>query len=587
MKPLLKIISATAGLFVLMVVVMFIFRICPPQGPWPMPPWCEGSAFSWVMPGSAETGKSESQGSLAGDGRQSSGEDSSSGSKTSSGDNSPSGTSTEEKNSTFPSVTKPAGPSSSKTAMVKVEIMTPYSTQDVFIEAGGQTQKLTRVNEIYAQGLVELGYGQEYTVTMGSQQKQGVFSGGYTDFLKEGKRTGEYPWSNLKFPQELLGVEDFLFDHLPIQGAGRSMMNGFYTGAGGNAQVMSSGNFFTTARRDLLEMARAGAGWVNIVPMWFFFPHDEHSYGASSELRPIYRDEFYKLQRTGYNYPTYNDEELKGFIRAAHAAGLKVYLVPHITPANWGPNTMSGKGSLIVDDIDVFFENYTKMIIHYAKIAQDTGVELLGLGCENDSLTIMEQNVYPGVDLNQKWYDLIKEARTHYKGKLTYSAAAADLNYSAPNQVEFWDALDYIGFEWYLPITNRKEASIGELVKAAQDAIEKLAKPLHQKYGKPLLLAEVGFEGKPYAWTRSYEGSSQEQAFDRLAAAICYEYLFQAIQDYSFIEGMFIWSWQPAHGTNEKFPKDMWWAITNSGNEVQYSIVQPQLTKWIQYHGRK
>ncbi|MDI6743315.1 MAG: hypothetical protein QMD11_11335, partial [Smithella sp.] len=30
------------GLFVAATAVMFVFKACPPQGPWPMPPWCEG-----------------------------------------------------------------------------------------------------------------------------------------------------------------------------------------------------------------------------------------------------------------------------------------------------------------------------------------------------------------------------------------------------------------------------------------------------------------------------------------------------------------------------------------------------------------
>ena len=44
---------------------------------------------------------------------------------------------------------------------------------------------------------------------MGNQQKDGVFYGGYNDFLKEGKRIGDYPWSELKFPKGLLGADDF------------------------------------------------------------------------------------------------------------------------------------------------------------------------------------------------------------------------------------------------------------------------------------------------------------------------------------------------------------------------------------------
>lgn len=39
-------VLALGGLCAAGVGVMFISDLCPPQGPWPMPPWCAGSAFS-------------------------------------------------------------------------------------------------------------------------------------------------------------------------------------------------------------------------------------------------------------------------------------------------------------------------------------------------------------------------------------------------------------------------------------------------------------------------------------------------------------------------------------------------------------
>lgn len=41
-KWAIKIIAMIAGFFVLVIALMAVFSICPPQGPWPMPPWCKG-----------------------------------------------------------------------------------------------------------------------------------------------------------------------------------------------------------------------------------------------------------------------------------------------------------------------------------------------------------------------------------------------------------------------------------------------------------------------------------------------------------------------------------------------------------------
>ena len=50
MKGLLKGIAVIAGLFILMTVGMFVMDFCPPQGPWPMPPWCDAGGLTITRP---------------------------------------------------------------------------------------------------------------------------------------------------------------------------------------------------------------------------------------------------------------------------------------------------------------------------------------------------------------------------------------------------------------------------------------------------------------------------------------------------------------------------------------------------------
>jgi len=40
MNKLIKILGIVVGVIVLAILIMAIFQICPPSGPWPMPPWC-------------------------------------------------------------------------------------------------------------------------------------------------------------------------------------------------------------------------------------------------------------------------------------------------------------------------------------------------------------------------------------------------------------------------------------------------------------------------------------------------------------------------------------------------------------------
>lgn len=51
MKKLLKASLSLLGTLILLMAAMAAFNICPPQGPWPIPPWCPGSAISWPFSG--------------------------------------------------------------------------------------------------------------------------------------------------------------------------------------------------------------------------------------------------------------------------------------------------------------------------------------------------------------------------------------------------------------------------------------------------------------------------------------------------------------------------------------------------------
>ena len=46
MNKILKIVSLIVGILVLIIIMMAVFRICPPEGPWPSPPWCSDNSVS-------------------------------------------------------------------------------------------------------------------------------------------------------------------------------------------------------------------------------------------------------------------------------------------------------------------------------------------------------------------------------------------------------------------------------------------------------------------------------------------------------------------------------------------------------------
>lgn len=47
MKKTIAVLAGILGVFLLLVGISAVLKICPPAGPWPMPPWCEGSSIPW------------------------------------------------------------------------------------------------------------------------------------------------------------------------------------------------------------------------------------------------------------------------------------------------------------------------------------------------------------------------------------------------------------------------------------------------------------------------------------------------------------------------------------------------------------
>ncbi len=50
MKNLLKILAVLFAIFLFSVAIMALLNLCPPQGPWPMPPWCSVGDITLLQP---------------------------------------------------------------------------------------------------------------------------------------------------------------------------------------------------------------------------------------------------------------------------------------------------------------------------------------------------------------------------------------------------------------------------------------------------------------------------------------------------------------------------------------------------------
>ena len=207
---------------------------------------------------------------------------------------------------------------------------------------------------------------------------------------------------------------------------------------------------------------------------------------------------------------------------------------------NWVAKTYrDSAGNLAPTQPAAWFANYTTFIDHYARIAQNNGVELFCVGCE---LHQLDTSTYYA-----NWRTVISGVRAIYHGPLTY--AADNLGYA---QVPFWGLLDYAGIDAYFPLSNATTPSVADLVGGWShyvdsdgthnwtNDIETWQVTVH----KPVIFTEIGYRSIDYAaqdpgnWaiTGRYNGNAQ---------ANCYAAALQVFANKPWFVGMFWWDWLP------------------------------------------
>ncbi len=211
-------------------------------------------------------------------------------------------------------------------------------------------------------------------------------------------------------------------------------------------------------------------------------------------------------------------------IRQAQQLGLRVTLKPQL----WGRGFTGHIEFRDPAPFELWFADYRRWLLHYARLAQLEGVDLLVIGTELGGLTGHEN----------PWRALIRDLRRIYRGPLTY-AAHWDQEFES---LAFWDELDYIGVNFYFPL-----AAPGEQPRAdsprVRELVEKLS-ALSRRYGKPVLFTEVGY---PAAATGATEPWVESGAVDNDLQRRCYEVVFEAFYAQPWLAGMYWWKW-PSSG---------------------------------------
>lgn len=286
------------------------------------------------------------------------------------------------------------------------------------------------------------------------------------------------------------------------------------------------------------QIVATGANTVTIIPNFF----QENKTSNSMGLR---------LGDPSNPWDNESDtfEQVKQSILQAKDRGLKVVLKPHLES-----NNRVWRAEFAPTDPKAWFDSYKAMMVEYAKVAQAAGAEMLCVGTEMNSMIDPTKTCSDGKTYTQKWVEIIDAVRAVYSGKVTYAAT-----YDTVQKVGFWDKVDYIGVDAYIPSSTVNNPTVDQIVDAwvkphfnpwirdtlhGGKSVVEYYKALSEQYGKKVIFTEVGY--------KSMDGANKDPGvfggsgtYDPQEQVDCYEALFRVMENYGgqWLAGSFLWSY--------------------------------------------
>jgi len=234
------------------------------------------------------------------------------------------------------------------------------------------------------------------------------------------------------------------------------------------------------------------------------------------------------------NRGTPNPRALVRIIRRARELGMQVVVLPIVLL--WDVNASDDwRGIIEPRRWDRWWESYERFIVHYARLAQEGGAEVLCVGSE----LIRTEH------MRDRWLDVIRAVRAVYAGKLTYSA-----NWDHYREVTFWDALDLIGMTAYHRLTRDKAPTLDEL-RAAWKKIRAEILGWQREQGKRIVFTEVGYPSQDGCardpW--NYYGSDTVDLYEQY---VCLQAFFETWRDEPAVHAICIWKWDGEGGMTDR-----------------------------------
>lgn len=223
---------------------------------------------------------------------------------------------------------------------------------------------------------------------------------------------------------------------------------------------------------------------------------------------------------------TPSQSSVRQALNLAVSQGLKVVIKPHIELDDGG-----WFGDIKPSDPGAWFQSYNNFLLPWAALAESVGGVQFIIGTE----------LAGTIQHGELWRETIRMVKSVFSGELVYAAS-----WDEAFKVPFWRDLDYIGVDFYFPVTIRKDPGRFEILAGWQPWLERM-QLLHNQTGLKILLTEIGYKSVDGAGMHPYKFDEQG-ALDLLEQADLYWAALQATADIPWLAGMYWWNW-PADGS--------------------------------------
>lgn len=271
-------------------------------------------------------------------------------------------------------------------------------------------------------------------------------------------------------------------------------------------------------KEDIQAIADMNANWIGFVP-----------YAYIEEGTVVYD---FDIQWKGER-----KEGVRKGIQYAHEMGMKVMIKPDVWIRTGAYTGRYSPPSNNWEQLENGYYAYMKKLI---ELAVEEEVELLCLGSEWGRFIKNRPSF---------WKGLILDIRQVYKGQISYCA-----NWDDYDSFPFWDQLDLIGIDWYVPLSANPNTKFHKLIKGWKKNIRELD-AYSKKLGKKIFFPEFGFKStkksivKPWQYDDDSEVSEEAQNDG-------FRSYFKTIWKKEWYAGGFIWEWYADHDDEAGLPRD-------------------------------